>query len=279
MNLLQLRIHTFVAVMQRYFLELSYCGSNYNGWQIQQNAQSIQEVLQHSLKTLTGAAIEVTGCGRTDTGVHAKQFFAHFDLDETVNDSFKYLHQLNGLLPHDITAHQLYPVHETAHARYDAIQRTYEYYAFRKKNSFLRPFAAPFYFDLDIEKINSACRILGDYSDFKCFAKNRSDVKHTLCTISEASWKFNEGFHYFKISANRFLRGMVRSLVGTLVQVGRNEINHDDFRKIIENKERSEAGPAVAAAGLYLSQIEYPYLKSNRKLNFPFVVTETGLPG
>lgn len=260
--------------MPRYFLEFSFSGTHYSGWQIQENAISVQQKVNEALSTIACVPVETIGCGRTDTGVHAKQFFAHFDWKEIVTDKYRFLHQLNGMLPHDIAMHDLHDVKEGAHARFDAFERTYEYYAYRKKNVFLKNNAAAFYFDLDIALINKACIVLFEYDDFNCFAKNRSDVKDTICKIKKAEWQTDRagGRHQFTITANRFLRGMVRAIVGTLVQVGKEEITVDDFHKIIEGKNRMDAGASVPACGLYLSGIKYPFLEVKSNFEFPFDV-------
>ena len=258
--------------MPRYFSELCFKGTHYSGWQIQDNAVSVQEKLNDALSTLLKTKTETLGCCRTDTGVHAKQFFAQFDSADEIDDKKKFIHQINGILPHDITILDLHPVADNASARYDAVLRTYEYYLYRFQNPFLKEFAAALFFDVDVAKINEACKILLQHDDFKCFSKSRTDVKHTICKITLAKWEEKNGLHKFTISANRFLRGMVRAIVGTLQQVGKSEISIDDFNNIIENKKRSEAGASVDACGLYLSKIKYPYLDVERKFEFPFEV-------
>lgn len=258
--------------MQRYFLELCFKGTNHSGWQIQENAVSVQEKVNNALSLLQGNNIETAGCGRTDTGVHAKQFFAQFDSITSINNHYKFIHNLNGILPNDITVFDLHEVDGNASARFDARLRTYEYYLHRYKNPFLKEFAAAMFFDVDVNKINEACEILLEYNDFECFSKSRTDVKHFICNIKGAKWEQGNEFHKVTITANRFLRGMVRTIVGTLQQVGKNEISIDEFRKIIESKKRSEAGVAVDACGLYLSKIEYPFLNVERKFEFPFKV-------
>jgi tRNA pseudouridine38-40 synthase len=256
----------------RYFLELSFKGTLYSGWQIQDNAISVQEKLNDALTILLGAKTESTGCGRTDTGVHAKQFFAQFDAANELTDKYKFVHQLNSILPNDISVFDFHLVKEDASARYDAVKRTYEYYLYRNKNPFLKEFAAAMFYDVDVEKINRACAILLEHDDFKCFSKSRTQVKHTICNITEAKWETKNDFHIFTISANRFLRGMVRAIVGTLLETGKGSLSLEDFKKIIENKNRADAGASVDACGLYLSKIEYPYLKIKRQFQFPFEI-------
>ncbi|MEP7168235.1 MAG: tRNA pseudouridine(38-40) synthase TruA [Bacteroidota bacterium] len=254
----------------RYFLELCFKGTLYSGWQIQDNAISVQEKLNRALTVLLSAEIETIGCGRTDAGVHAKQFFAQFDSLNEINDKYKFVHQLNSILPNDISVFDFHLVKGDTSVRYDAIKRTYQYYLYQSKNPFLKEYAAALFYDVDVIKINKACKILLEYDDFKCFSKSRTQVKHTICKITEANWEEKNGFHIFTISANRFLRGMVRAIIGTLLQIGKGEISSDEFRKIIENKERSAAGASVDACGLYLTKIEYPYLSVDKEFDFPF---------
>ena len=258
--------------MSRYFLEFCFKGTNYSGWQVQKNAVSVQEKVDNALTILSGTKTQSTGCGRTDTGVHAKQFFAHFDCEKKIADKKQFVYQLNAILPNDISAFELHEVDDDASARFDAIKRTYEYYLYRSKNPFLKEFATTMLFDVDVEKINKACSVLLAHDDFKCFSKSRTQVKHTICNIYEAKWEEKVGKHKFTITANRFLRGMVRAIVGTLQRVGKEELSLNDFKKIIENKQRSAAGASVDACGLYLSRIEYPYLSVKRKFEFPFEI-------
>jgi tRNA pseudouridine38-40 synthase len=255
--------------MPRYFLEFCFKGTHYSGWQIQENAVSVQEKINNALSVLLNAKTETIGCGRTDTGVHAKQFFAQFDAAAEISDKFKFVHQLNSILPHDISVFDYHPVKNGASARYDAVKRTYEYYLYRGKNPFLKEYATALFYDIDVDNINKACNILLEHDDFKCFSKSRTQVKHTICKITKAGWESENGLHVFTISANRFLRGMVRAIVGTLLQVGKKELS---LSKIIESKDRSEAGASVDACGLYLSRIEYPFLntKERRFEKFPF---------
>ncbi|MFI5219425.1 MAG: tRNA pseudouridine synthase A [Bacteroidia bacterium] len=258
--------------MSRYFLELSFKGTNYSGWQIQENAVSVQQKVNEALSLLLGTKTETVGCGRTDTGVHAKQFFVQFDSVNEITDTFKFIHQMNGIVPNDISVYEVYQVDENASSRYDAVSRTYEYYLYRYKNPFLKEFAAGIFFDINVDEINNACKILKEYDDFKCFSKSRTDVKHTICNIMEAKWETQNGFHKFTVTANRFLRGMVRAITGTLLETGKGETSLNDFRKIIESKQRSEAGASVDACGLYLTKVVYPYLKIEREFEFPLAV-------
>ena len=245
---------------QRYFLELSYDGSNYHGWQIQPNAPTIQEKINESLSKIAGREVNVVGCGRTDTGVHAEKFFAHVDLEQPLEVNSDHLvRKLNGMLPSDIGIHGFFPVEPDTHARFSATSRSYEYRILRRKDPFLQNYSYPYYYgNLDVKKMNGACRILQSYSDFTSFSKLHTDVKTNLCSVASAEWHVDEPLLIFRISADRFLRNMVRAIVGTLIDIGRNNINEHDFRRIIESKNRSEAGFSVPAKGLFLVNVEYP---------------------
>lgn len=258
--------------MPRYFLEFCFKGTSYSGWQIQDNAVSVQQKVNEALSILLSTPVQTHGCGRTDTGVHAKQFFAHFDAAIEPLDNYKFVHQLNSILPHDISVFDIYPVDAITSARFNAIARTYEYYLYHHKNPFFKDYAAKLLHEIDEKKINKACEVLLKFEDFKCFSKSKTDVNHTNCKITFANWQSETDSHLFTITANRFLRGMVRAIVGTLLKVGKGEISIEDFIKIIESKERSEAGASVDARGLYLSKVEYPFLKIERKFEFPFPV-------
>ncbi len=255
--------------LRRYFIELSFRGTAYHGWQRQHNALTVQEVLEQALQTATGREVLTASCCRTDTGVHALQMFVHADLDENL-DAYRFTHQLNGILPDDISVAGIVAVDAGAHARYDAVQRTYGYYGYRQKNALLSGWAAPFHYDLDPDPINEACEHLLKQSDFACFAKVGSDVKSTECRVTLAEWKHADGLHQFNISANRFLRGMVRAVVGTLAAVGRGGLSPDDFGKIIASGDRKATGPQAPACGLYLEHVEYPHFSSAPLPGFPF---------
>lgn len=246
---------------QRYFIELVFKGTNYCGWQIQENAVSIQEELNKALSTLFSEEMETVGAGRTDAGVHARQFFAHFEIDERKIDKRilrDCIYHLNCILPDDIAIKVIFPVPITMHARFTAISRSYEYHIYRQKNPFLKEFAYLLHYDPDIDKMNKASAILYNYEDFSCFSKSRTQVKTNICKITKAEWVVKDDKIIFYITANRFLRNMVRAIVGTLLEVGKNEITVEDFAEIIESKNRSNAGFSVPACGLYLSKITYP---------------------
>jgi len=243
----------------RYFIKLAYKGTNYFGWQYQPDAISVQETLNKALSTLLKTNIDILGAGRTDSGVHAKEMFAHFDY-ETEIDTQKIVYKLNSFLPKDIAIFDLIKVHDDAHARFDATKRTYEYHIHTKKNAFESDDSWYYSLPLDVEKMNEACKILFEYIDFECFSKTHTDVNTFNCKIFEANWKQNEEKLVFTISADRFLRNMVRAIVGTMINIGSGKVSLNDFRKIIESKNRSKAGFSVPAHGLYLTKIEYPYL-------------------
>ena len=242
----------------RYFIEFSYCGSAYHGWQRQPNALSVQEVLEEALSRLLKQEISVIGAGRTDTGVHARQMFAHFDMVIEEKQAQELVFQLNNFLPIDIVISSLKKVRPGAHARFDAVERSYEYYLSIEKD----PFNHPFHYYLkkapDVDLMNDAAKILLNYNDFQCFSKSNTDVKTFLCNIKIADWQFNGKEFVFSITANRFLRNMVRAIVGTLLEIGLKKRKVEDLIHVIESKDRSQAGYSVPAKGLFLTEIIYP---------------------
>ena len=247
--------------MARYFLQLSYDGSDFHGWQIQQNADTVQAALDAALSAYLSENIETVGAGRTDTGVHASFFVAHFDcscnnLDE---NQTTHLYKLNSILPQSIVLKKIKKMPDNANARFDAISRTYYYYTHQSKNPFLNKYSVLLTGNIDIELMNEAAKKLFDYTDFTSFSKLHTDVKTNNCKISEAFWHTCGNQLVFQITANRFLRNMVRAIVGTLLDVGRKRITIDEFCKIIEQKDRCCAGKSVAAKGLFLTDIKYPY--------------------
>jgi len=246
-------------VNNRYFIELSYRGTNYHGWQIQENAHSVQAELNKALSTLLKENIETLGAGRTDTGVHAKYFVAHFD--STRNDlsgNTSFLYHLNQILPLDISIKSIQFVRPEAHARFDAISRTYEYIICRDKDPFWRELAWLYYGNLDVDMMQKASKMMFNYNDFTSFSKVGSDNKTSICKILTANWEEKDNLLIFTISADRFLRNMVRATVGSLVDVGRNKISIERFSEIIAAMDRSLAGSSAPAEGLYLTGIEYP---------------------
>lgn len=245
----------------RFFIQLAYNGTNYHGWQIQPNAISVQETLSKALSVvLNQKNIAITGAGRTDTGVHASKMFAHFDFETMLNLDFV-IHKLNSFLPKDIAVQKLFLVEENAHARFDAKQRTYEYKINTIKNVFSDELSWYYSKSLNIDAMNDAAQLLFEFTDFQCFSKVNTDVNTFNCKINEAFWKEENEQLIFTISADRFLRNMVRSIVGTLVYVGLGKISKADFKSIIESKDRKNAGFSVPAHGLYLSEIKYDYIK------------------
>lgn len=246
--------------MARYFVELAYKGTNYHGWQIQQNAHSVQEEVNKALSTLLQEEIMITGAGRTDTGVHAEQLFAHFDSLQSI-DAAQLLFKLNSFLPSDIACKQIFEVKEDDHARFSATYRTYEYRITTTKNPFTTELAHYFPYKLDVEKMNEAAELLIQETDFSCFSKSKTDTFTNMCHITEAYWKSHNEQLIFTITANRFLRNMVRAIVGTLLDVGQQKIKVEELTEIIASKNRSNAGKSVPAHGLFLTKIGYPFLK------------------
>ena len=245
----------------RYFIELAYKGTHYHGWQVQPGAISVQETLNKALSLLLKTDIAIVGAGRTDSGVHAKQMFAHFDF-ETEIDASQLVHKLNSFLAKDIVVYAIIKVANEAHARFDAWKRTYEYCIHTTKDVFENDGSYEFQTALDIDRMNEACQILFEHSDFECFSKVNTDVSTFNCVIFEAHWKQDGNKLVFTIAADRFLRNMVRAIVGTMINIGTGKISLGDFEKIIDSKDRSQAGFSVPAEGLYLTKIEYPYLES-----------------
>jgi tRNA pseudouridine38-40 synthase len=254
---------------QRYFIELAYDGTNYHGWQIQQNAVSVQEILNKSLSTVLRQPIETLGCGRTDTGVHAKEFFAHFDFEEkamddgpwTMDKTERTTRSTNAILPKDIAIKNIFCVAAEAHARFDATQRSYEYHIHFNKDPFKNGYSWELRDKPDIGLMNKAAAIIMEYTDFSCFSKSNTQVKTNNCRITNAEWIVKDDGIVFRISADRFLRNMVRAIVGTLIMVGKHEIEPDAVRAIIESKNRSNAGMSVPAGGLYLTEVSYPFVE------------------
>lgn len=246
----------------RYFVKFAYNGKNYHGWQIQPDAISVQEVLNKALSILLRKNIDVVGAGRTDAGVHAKNMYAHFDYDQLI-DSNTFVKRINSFLPKDIVVIDFIKLHDDAHARFDATSRTYEYHIHTFKDAFINEGSWYQYQNLDIKKMNEASKILFEYTDFECFSKTHTDVNTFICTIKEAFWIQNENQLIFTVTADRFLRNMVRAIVGTLINVGLGKTDLKDFRAVIESKSRQKAGFSVPAHGLYLTKVIYPYLDND----------------
>ena len=240
----------------RYFLNISYHGKNYHGWQIQQNAHSVQSQFNDALKKLFGKPIDTIASGRTDTGVHAISQYVQIDLEFPFTDA--HLFSLNRILPFDISIKSYHAVFEGAHARFDALSRLYIYKICRTKNPFVRDVSYYFSKTLNIEIMNAACQLLGKYNDFECFSKVHTSVDHFKCNIQYALWEEENEHCNFTIQANRFLRGMVRAIVGTMIEVGLERLTLNDFEKIIQGKDRKAAGRSVPPHGLFLKEIKYP---------------------
>jgi len=249
--------------IKRYFVTFSYDGTRYHGWQIQPNGDSVQERLQNALSTLLREPIQVTGAGRTDAGVHARMMVAHFDTAarfeaELGINGVQLAYKLNKLLPYDIAVEKVEQVDMELHARFSATSRTYHYYIHTKKDPFLRAYSCELHYPLDFVMMNQAAEILMEYDDFASFCKSGADVKTTICHITAARWhQTGDNSWYFEITANRFLRNMVRAVVGTLIEVGRGRLSLQDFRKVIEGKARSDAGESMPGNALFLENITY----------------------
>lgn len=243
----------------RYFLELSYHGKNYYGWQIQPDVISVQEKITTALSTILREEITIVGAGRTDSGVHASQMYAHFDVDKDLDENFTY--KLNAILSDDIVIYRTIKVSDEAHARFDAVSRSYEYKIWMGRNPFLLDTTWQLnYKNINIDAMNAAAKLLYEYEDFECFSKVKTDVHTFNCEVTNAVWKLEGEELTFYVSANRFLRNMVRAIVGTLLDIGLGKKSVEDFRMIIESKNRSKAGVSVPAKGLFLTKVEYNYI-------------------
>lgn len=243
---------------KRYFLQLSYKGTNYHGWQVQPNAISVQEVIENALSKILREKIAVVGAGRTDTGVHASYFILHFDAEYAIPGNMDMVYKLNSFLPSDIAVQKVFPVNDDAHARFSAISRTYHYYLTTVKDPFLVETTAKYLKPLNVKKMNEAAQTLVNYTDFTSFSRLHTDVKTNNCKIKEAAWTKCGQQLKFTIKADRFLRNMVRAIVGTLLQVGQEKLSIEQFCKIIEKQDRGAAGASAPAQGLFLADIAYP---------------------
>lgn len=245
--------------MARFFITLAYNGANYVGWQIQPNGISVQQVLQEALSTILRAEVDVVGAGRTDTGVHAREMHAHFDWEGESFHADELLHKLNNFLPRDIALSSIRPVKADAHARFTALSRTYSYHVTTVKEPFQYPFYYRVHYTPDIALMNRLCNVLKEYEDFTSFSKLHTDVKTNNCRVYHARWEqTGEGFYYFTIQADRFLRNMVRAIVGTLLEAGRGRLDERGFRRIIEARNRNVAGDSVPGHALFLEEVTYP---------------------
>ncbi|MDO9275285.1 MAG: tRNA pseudouridine(38-40) synthase TruA [Lutibacter sp.] len=242
----------------RYFIKLAYKGTNYHGWQVQPNAMTIQGLLTKSFSTIFRTPLEFVGAGRTDTGVHAEEFYAHVDIENEFKAE-EIIYKVNALLPKDIVVYDIFKTAENAHARFDAISRSYEYRIFLGKNPFFTETAWQFISTkLAVEKMNEAANILKTHNNFKCFSRSNTDVRTYNCTIMKAEWKLTNQLLVFHITADRFLRNMVRAIVGTLIEIGKGKMTLQEFKEIIESENRSNAGPSAPAQGLFLTNVTYP---------------------
>ena len=241
--------------MMRYFIDISYNGKNYHGWQIQKNAVTVQSTIQDVISKILGKRTDIIGSGRTDTGVHAKSQVAHFDVNKEVDNDFIY--RVNAFLPQDISINSVNQVVDNSHARFDAISREYIYKIHDLKSPFVDGLSTFYNKKINMDLINEACSTIMKNSDFQSFSKVKTEVKNFNCIISHASIRRKNNFYLFKFCANRFLRGMVRALVGTLLQLNEGKINLKEFKLIFEKKNREYAGPSAPPYGLYLNKVNY----------------------
>jgi tRNA pseudouridine38-40 synthase len=249
---------TKIAFQLRYFIKLAYKGTNYHGWQYQPNAITIQELVNKALSTLLKSTIEVVGAGRTDAGVHATEYYAHFDFTKEINAD-ELVYKVNAILPNDIVVYAIFNTKEDLHARFDATSRSYEYHIYLGRNPFkIETTWQIIHKKIDVDAMNEAAKLLLNYTNFKSFSRSNTDVKTYNCKIERAEWQQNDTDLIFYITADRFLRNMVRAVVGTLLDVGTGRTSLKEFQKIIESKNRSNAGPSVPAKGLFLTKITYP---------------------
>lgn len=243
--------------MQRFFITFSYDGTCYHGWQIQPNGNSVQAELQKALSVLLREDVQVVGAGRTDAGVHARMMVAHMDTAK-IFDTANLVYKLNRMLPRDISVSGIRPVDGEMHARFSATSRTYHYYIHLSKDPFRRAYSCELHYALDFDAMNRAAAILLEYEDFAAFCKSNTDVKTTLCNVTEACWvQDTSNSWHFVITANRFLRNMVRAVVGTLIDVGRGRISIDDFRGIVEGRKRTGAGESMPGNALFLEEVKF----------------------
>jgi len=243
--------------MFRYFIKLAYDGSDFHGWQMQDNAHSVQAELTEKLVLMLKEDFHIVGCGRTDTGVHAREFYAHFDINSEIEGIRDFIYKLNSFLPRSIAIYDLYLVDNEMHTRFSAKSRTYKYYISTQKNPFKENFSYQFLPKLDVKNMNKAAEMLLEYTDFTSFSKLHTQTATNNCDISHAKWEETDEMLVFTITADRFLRNMVRAIVGTLIEVGKGKMKVEDFRKVIESKDRREAGFSAPAKGLFLHDIIY----------------------
>ncbi len=251
------RLTIFEPEMNRYFIKIAYNGRNYHGWQIQENARTVQAEINDKLSTLVGKSINVVGCGRTDTGVHARNFFAHFDVASLGMDENQLSYKLDHFLPRDIVVLDLFKVSPDTHARFSALSRTYKYYITRKKDPFAAEFSYYYHGLLDLDGMQSACKYLLLQDDFTSFSKLHTQTHTNICNVLKAKWKEDGSKLIFTITADRFLRNMVRAIVGTLLEIGKGKLRPEDMERIIASGDRTQAGFSVPAEGLVLEEVKY----------------------
>jgi len=246
----------------RYFIELSFDGTPFYGWQIQPNHITVQEILQKGMSQILREQIILTGCGRTDTGVHARQFYAHFDTEQQLEKEDRQLliYKLNRFLPKEIAIYTIFPVQPSQHARFDALDRTYRYYLNLKKEPFSSSFALPVYSHIDIDKMNEVASYMLEINDFTSFSKRHTQVANNFCEVKKAVWFCENHQLIFEITANRFLRNMVRAIVGTLLDVGKEKYGLEQFKNIVNQKDRCKAGESVPAHALFLEKVRYSFI-------------------
>lgn len=242
----------------RYFITLSYDGTRYHGWQIQPEGVTVQQLLQDALATLLRQYVTVVGAGRTDAGVHARQMVAHIDVDGEITDVDQLTYKLNRFLPYDISIQNVRLVSDDMHARFSAVRRRYRYFIHTEKDPFKKKYSCELHYELDYELMNVAAAQLKTYSDFGAFCKSHSDVKTTVCTVTKAHWvEYEPNAWYFEIEANRFLRNMVRAVVGTLIEIGRHRMSLSQFDQVVREGRRTGAGESMPANALFLECVEY----------------------
>ncbi|MBI1222052.1 MAG: tRNA pseudouridine(38-40) synthase TruA [Bacteroidetes bacterium] len=243
----------------RYALELAYEGTRYYGWQSQSVGNTVQQAIEEALEKVTRQYLPVMGCGRTDTGVHAKNYFLHFDWDAQPDERF--IFRLNNALPRDIAVYRIFPVTDKFHARFSAVSRKYEYHIITQPDPFSRDWAYFRYGELNLEKMDEACQYLLTCRDFKSFSKSRTDVKTYNCDLMECRWEKSSDRLIFHVRADRFLRNMVRAMVGTMLDIGSGKLTLSELPELMQAGDRSNAGTSVPAKGLYLTEVNYPWDK------------------
>ena len=245
--------------MKRFFIQLAYNGKNYHGWQLQENAHTVQAEINEKLSLLLGEPVNLVGCGRTDAGVHAREYFAHFEIEKLRLKPEELVSKLNNFLPEDVSVFKVFEVEPGMHARFSATSRTYRYYISKRKNPFLEGLSYFYHAPLKVQEMEKACLYLLDYTDFTSFSKLHSQTNTNSCKVTFAGWEETAEMLIFTITADRFLRNMVRAIVGTLLEIGKGKMDASEIKNIIEKKNRSAAGFSVPAEGLFLEKVEFPF--------------------